>query len=211
VFDALIVKQLKEPLDLLARPLARSRVSADSLTLIGGFFGVSGAVAVAIDATLFGLVLLLLNRLFDGLDGAVARLHGPTDRGAYLDIVCDFLIYSAMPLAFAIRDSEDALAAAFLIFCFVGTGSSFLAFSIFAKAHGLSNQRFATKSFYYLEGFTEGFETILIFCLMCLFPSWFGLLAYGFGVLCLVTAVGRISYSAQTLDGISRVDPDSLR
>ena len=50
-----------------------------------------------------------------------------------------------------------------------GMGSSFLAFSIFAKEAELTNTRLAEKSIYYLEGLTEGFETL--FVLMVLFPD----------------------------------------
>lgn len=210
MFDALFVRQLKHPLAVIARPLASAGVSASALTLSGFALGLCGAVSISFDYTLLGLFALALNRLFDGLDGAVARISQPTESGAYLDIVLDFIIYSAVPLAFAFRDPTDALAAAFLIFCFVGTGSSFLAFSIFAKIHGLTNSRLQDKSLYYLEGLTEGFETMLVLGLMCLFPHWFSALAYGFGVLCLLTTISRIRYSAKALHGISGVDPASL-
>ena len=66
-------------------------------------------------------MLLLLNRLLDGLDGAVARAAGSTDLGGFLDITMDFLVYSAIPFAFVLKDPGNALAAAFLIFSFVGT------------------------------------------------------------------------------------------
>lgn len=210
MFDALLVQRLKKPLESLARPLATGGVTANMLTISGFLVGVIGAVCIAFDFTWIGLCALMFNRLMDGLDGAVARLGRPTELGAYLDIVLDFLIYSGVVLAFAVRDSNDALAAAFLLFCFMGTGSSFLAFSIFAKAHGWSNARLKEKSIYYLEGLTEGFETILVLSLMCLFPDWFSVLAYGFGCLCLITTASRIRSAAIALHGNSGTDPDSL-
>ena len=210
MFDALLVRRLKKPLECMARPLAARGVSANSLTVIGFAMGLVGAFSIALDAMWIALVALAVNRLMDGLDGAVARLSRPTEVGAYLDIVLDFVIYSSVPLAFAIRDPSDAVAAAFLLFCFMGTGSSFLAFSIFAKAHGWSNARLKDKSIYYLEGLTEGFETILVLALMCLFPEWFSVLAYGFGCLCLITTVSRIRNASIALHGISGADPDSL-
>ena len=48
------------------------------------------------------------------------------------------------------------------------------------------------KGFYYLGGLTEGTETILLFVVMCLFPAWFPVLAYGFAALCLLTIISRI-------------------
>src|SRR3984957_19018118 len=84
------------------------------------------------------LVLIAANRIADGLDGPLARRLGPTDLGGYLDIVLDFFFYAGVPFFFAIGRPETALPAAFLIFSFVGTGASFLAFSALAAKRGLS-------------------------------------------------------------------------
>lgn len=192
MLDAVITKRLKAPLAWLAKPLLRAGISANQMTVAGFVCGLVSALCITQDWMLWALAGLVANRICDGLDGALARLTRPTRHGAFLDIVFDFLIYSLIPLAFAVRDPSDALAAAFLIFCFVGTGSSFLAFSIFAKEAGLTNARLAEKSMYYLEGLTEGFETLLVLVLMVLFPDWFSTLAYGFGALCLVTTATRI-------------------
>lgn len=181
MFDALIVKRLKAPLDSAVRPLDRAGLSATQLTVIGAVIGLLAAIAIMLDALMTAAILFGLNRLLDGLDGALARVQGPTERGAFLDITCDFLVYSAIPLAFAIRDPNVALAAAFLLFSFVGTGSSFLAFSIFAARHHLENQALKDKSIYYLQGLTEGFETTVVLLLMCLIPEWFEWLAWGLG------------------------------
>ena len=62
-------------------------------TLAGLVAGVATAVAVWQQQYLLGLVLWLLNRVFDGLDGAVARQRGASsDISGYLDIVVDFVI-----------------------------------------------------------------------------------------------------------------------
>ena len=210
MLDAYLVKRLKTPLAKLAAGLGGRGISANPLTLAGFVFGILAAICVALNLFWLALFGLLLNRLLDGLDGAVARQSKPTEGGAYLDIVLDFLFYALFPFAFALRDPSDAVAAAFLLVSFVGTGSSFLAFSIFAKAHGLTNTRLQEKSIYYLEGLTEGFETIMVFVLMCLFPQWFSVLAYLFGGLCLLTTVSRIWTATRALRGISGPDPDSL-
>lgn len=201
MFDAALVRRLKSPLMRLATPLLALGVTANQLTWAGFVVGLLGALAIACDVLMLGLLCLVLNRVLDGLDGAVARLTKPTDAGAFLDIVLDFVTYSLIPLAFAVRDPADALAAAFLIFSFVGTGSSFLAFSIFAKARGLENERLKEKSMYYLEGLTEGFETVVVLSLMCLLPDAFGVLAVGFGSLCLITAAMRIHRGFTLLRG----------
>jgi len=210
VLDALIVKHLKEPLRRTAQPLAKANLTATQLTLAGAFSGLLAAVAIMFDVLIAAVIFFGMNRLLDGLDGALARIQGPTERGAFLDITCDFLVYSAIPLAFAIRDPSVSLAAAFLLFSFVGTGSSFLAFSIFAARHGLSNQALKDKSIYYLQGLTEGFETTAVLLLMCLVPEWFEGLAWGFGSLCLVTTGSRIIEGNRVLRGISTPEPDRL-
>ncbi|HRD85940.1 MAG TPA: CDP-alcohol phosphatidyltransferase family protein, partial [Rubrivivax sp.] len=57
----------------LGRVLVDRGVGADVVTLAGFLVGVTGALAIAAGQALAGLVLLLLSRLCDGLDGAVAR------------------------------------------------------------------------------------------------------------------------------------------
>jgi hypothetical protein len=86
----------------------------------------------------------------------------------------------------------NALPAAVLLFAFMGTGSSFLAFAVLAARRGMASTAFPQKGFYYLGGLTESTETLATFVLMCLLPGWFGVLAYGFAVMCGITTATRI-------------------
>jgi phosphatidylglycerophosphate synthase len=200
VLDARLRRLIDPPLDRLSAPLAAHGVSANAVTVAGFAIGLAAAAAIAWQAYLLGLALLLLNRLLDGLDGAVARRRGLTDLGGFLDIVLDFLIYSAVPFAFALADpAANALAAAFLIFSFVGTGSSFLAYAIMAAKRGVATELRGRKSLYYLGGLTEGTETILAFVLACLWPALFPWIALIFGLLCWLTTATRIAVAWQTL------------
>ena len=174
-----------------AKILAQWGVKADQITLLGFVVGVMVVPALAFQAYFLALFLLLINRFADGLDGAVARQTNPTDRGAFLDISCDFLFYALFPLGFAFADPVNALPAAVLITSFVGTGSSFLAYAAIAAKRGDTAMDFPQKGLYYLGGLTEGFETIILFISMCLFPMFFPQLAYFFAVACAVTAVSR--------------------
>lgn len=98
-----------------------------------------------------------------------------------------------MPFGFALAaPAENALAAARLLFAFIGTGSSFLAFAALAAKHDIDNPGYAHKSFYYIGGLTEGTETIVLFVLCCLFPAHFTLFAWVFGALCWLTTTTRI-------------------
>jgi phosphatidylglycerophosphate synthase len=200
VLDARLRRLIDRPLDRLAAPLAVRGLSADAVTVAGFLIGLGAAAAIARQAYLLGLGLLLLNRLCDGLDGALARHRGLTDLGGFLDIVLDFLIYSAVPFAFALADpGANALAAAFLIFSFVGTGSSFLAYAIMAAKRGISTELRGRKSLYYVGGLTEGTETILAFALACLWPALFSWIALTFGLLCWLTTATRIAAAVQNL------------
>ena len=181
---------------LMARPaewcVARG-LTADRITLAGFAIGLLACGAAAMGWTWLALAGLVANRLADGLDGAVARLTQPTDRGAFLDIALDFVFYAAFPLGFAVADpAQNALPAAILIASFIGSGTSFLTFSLIADRRGMSAADYPTKGIYYLSGLTEGAETIAVFLAFCLFPAAFPLLAYGFAAACTVTTATRI-------------------
>jgi phosphatidylglycerophosphate synthase len=193
-------RRLIDPvLDQLALMAQQRRLTANQITVVGFGFGLAALGAIALQSYALGLLLLLINRLADGVDGALARHAVATDLGGYLDIVLDFIIYSGTAFAFALAQPEHALAAAFLIFSFMGTGSSFLAFAIFAAKRKLDGEAAANKSFYYLGGITEGTETILFFVVILLFPGWFEAAAYVYGALCWLTTIGRVGAAVQRL------------
>ncbi len=192
MFDAQIRPLIDRLLNPVGRQLAARGVAANHVTIIGMLFGLAAALCVAFQLFDFAFWLILLNRLADGVDGAVARASMTTDFGGYLDIVCDFVFYSAIPVAFAAAQPENALASAFLIFSFIGTASSFLAFAVLAEKHNISTEIRGKKAFYYLGGLTEGAETFLLLIAMVTWPSHFVLMAFGFGLLCWVTTITRI-------------------
>jgi phosphatidylglycerophosphate synthase len=200
VLDRFAIPLLKPALGRAAAVLVRRGVGADAVTLAGFAVGIAGALSIALGAPLAGLALLLASRLCDGLDGAVARLTAPTDRGAFLDITLDFVFYASVPLAFAVwQPAANALPAAVLLAAFIGTGSSFLAFAVLAERRGLASAALPDKGFFYLGGFTEATETLLCFALMCLWPAQFAAFAWGFAVLCVLTTVTRLVGGARLL------------
>ena len=201
MLDSFSLKILRPLLVKLAAFLHRKGIGADQITIISFGVGLLGVIFIARHHYITGGVLILLNRLGDGIDGTLARLDGTTDRGAFLDICLDFLFYSAVVLGFALADpARNSLAAAFLIFSFVGTGSSFLAYAIMAERRSLADQRLPDKGFYYLGGLAEGTETIIFFMVICVFPSLFPLLAWIFGIICLLSTAARIVYGYKTLN-----------
>ena len=198
MFDRQTTALIRPALNGIARHLAYRGISANALTFAGFVVGWVAAGAIAMQAFWTGAALILVSRLLDGLDGAVARATAPTDRGGFLDISLDFLFYPAIPLAFAIADpSANALAAAVLLAAFVSTGTSFLAFATIAAKRGLTSVDYPDKSFYFLGGLTEATETLVFFIAMCVWPQHFALLAMLFAAMCAVTISTRIYWGWQ--------------
>ena len=179
--------------------LLRAGLRADSVTWAAFGIGLLAALLISQQQYLTGLALILLSRLGDALDGAVARATQATDRGGFLDIALDFIFYASIPLAFAFADpARNALPAAALLAAFIGTGSSFLAFATIAAKRGMSSSDYPDKSFYFLGGLTEATETLLCFAAMCLWPQHFANLAWVFAGLCLLTTATRIWWGWKT-------------
>ncbi len=191
---------IKPSTQKIARGFHKLHITPNQITVVGFLIGMSAIPALWYQQFYLALALILLNRIFDGLDGALARLVGPSDAGGYLDITLDFLFYSGIVWGFALANpAENALAAATLIFSFVGTGSSFLAFAILAAKRNIDSITYPQKSFYYLGGLTEGTETIVALVVFCLFPPYFPILSYSFAGLCWITIISRIIGGYYTL------------
>ena len=192
MIDAKLLPLQRRLLRPIALGLVTFGVRADQVTMTGFLLGIVALPLLASQQYTWALVFILLNRVLDGIDGEVARLTIATDRGAFLDIALDFVFYALIPLGFALADvTENALAAAVLLAAFVGTGSSFLAFSLMAQKRKLHAQKFPSKGLYYLGGLTEGAETIAVFVAFCLWPDLFTPLAYGFAFACGLTTLSR--------------------
>jgi len=192
MFDRQIQKFTQKPLQYIAK-LFLKFISPNQMTFIGFSFGVLMCLLIIIDQYLIAMIFLFLNRLSDGLDGAMARLQTPTPLGGYLDIVLDFLIYGGFVLSFGITEQNNSLLSMVLLFCYIGTGGTFLAKA--ALLPSLTNQNLneeIPKSFHYAVGLVEGTETIIFMFLCLLFPGLFIYLASIFALLCLITIVFRI-------------------
>ena len=200
MFDRFTLPLLAAPHRLVARTCLRMGFSANAVTLIGAALGLASLPALAAQHYGWALALILCNRFLDGVDGTMARVVGPTDRGAFLDTVCDFLFYAVVPLGFALADrGANALPAAVLLASFLGTGSTFLGFAAVAAKRTMLSPVYPNKGFHYLGGLTEGTETIALFCAMCFWPQHFAWLAYGFALACVVTTLTRLYFGMKSL------------
>ena len=193
MLDRYAIKVLKQPLCYCASFLKSKGITADQVTIVSFFIGLGAIPALYLQCYSCALFCIVVNRIGDGIDGALARMTRVSDGGGFLDIVLDFIFYASVVLGFALADPvQNGMAAVLLLFSFVGTGSSFLAFAIMAERRGLENITYVHKGIYYLEGLAEATETITCFVLFCIFPGMFPVIASIFAVVCLVTTVTRV-------------------
>lgn len=191
MLDSRIRPLIDPPLDAIGKGLARAGVTANQVTIAGAVIGIAAGVAIGYRYYLLGLALVLLSRLLDGLDGAVARATKQSDFGGYLDIVSDFAFYVAVPLGFGFAVAANLPFAMILIASFTLTGISFLAYAVMAAKRGRETSAHGKKSFFYNTGLAEGTETIIAFVLMCLLPNNFAIIAVIYSAMCLITVIQR--------------------
>lgn len=193
------------PLGRAGQRLARAGVTAGAVTLAGLVLGLAAGGAAALGATGAALVLLAASRLADGLDGPVARAAGggaPGGFGSLLDIAADFAVYAALPLGFVWADpAANGAAGAFLLAAFYVNAATFLGAAALAERRGLSSEANGRKGFFHAGGLLEGTETLMFLAAICLWPAAFAPLAWGFGALCLLTAVLRLAWARRAFGG----------
>ncbi len=203
---------LAPALDAVGGWLAAAGVRPLAVTGAGWVAGVGACVAVGFGQWTLGLVLWLVNRLLDGLDGPVARRRGVTDLGGFLDIVADFSIYAGFVLAVAVAVPDARVAALALLTAYYVSGTAFLALSSLIERRrsdqdGSGRGRGVQgggdvgdgRSLRFVGGLAEGTETVVVYVLFCLFPAHAALIAWVFAAAVAVTAAQRIGYGVQIL------------
>ena len=196
MFDRHIQKFTQKPLSFFAKIILKY-LSASQITITGFIFGLMMCLFIFLELFFLAIFFLILNRICDGLDGVMARLTAPTYLGAYLDIVLDFIFYSAFILIFGLIDSSNIVISCLLLFSYICTGTTFLAQAVIQPKLDLIKKDESLdidipKSFYYSAGLIEGSETILFMILCLLFPNLYFFFGLIFTILCLITALSRI-------------------
>ncbi len=199
MIDPQLNKILKPILGVFVKKLSKLNINPNAISFIGFFFGLCCFYSIANAMFIYAFIFLCLNRLCDGLDGAMARLVGETDLGAFYDIILDFLFYSLFPLSFIILDLDNTYSICFLLFSFVATQTSFLASAWIIEKNKLSISDGQKKSFFYAGGIAEGFETIICFTMMIFLNEFVNYIAYIFGILCWITFITRVLFIRKLL------------
>ena len=198
--DAVLRQQKDRLLEPLAGPWFAS-IHPNWISLVALIFGLGAAVAVWQQVWGLGLLLWLLNRMLDGLDGVVARVHHKqSDFGGYLDLLLDFVVYLAVPLAFvaAQPDVLNFWAGLALLASFVLNAVSWTTLAaVLEKRRQATSGRLTTVEM--PGGLIEGAETVLFYALFFLFPAYTAWLFLAMAVLVLVTVSQRLWWAYRHL------------
>ncbi len=176
-----------------AKHIDKVGISANITSMTGFAIGLLAINFLSLNMYWWALLCIVLNRLFDAVDGEIARHSKVTEFGVFLDAALDYIFYTGVIFGFALANPwQNAVAASFLLFAFAASACAMLAYAVVAyKDKALSKVKL-DKSPFYLGGFAQGAEIFVAIVIMCLIPSWFMQLAMLFGVLCLVKAFSII-------------------
>jgi phosphatidylglycerophosphate synthase len=198
-------EQLRAFKDRLFAPIAwllAGHISANALSLAAFTLGLGSAVAAWRHVEGWGLVLWILNRCCDGLDGTLARLtNTQSDWGGYLDIVLDFTVYACIPIGFVLgATGADAprlglCALALLGSFYVNAASWMYLAAILARRSGATS----TTTVAIPPGLIGGAETIVLYALFFLLPSARMILFVLMAALVAVTILQRLWWGASHL------------
>lgn len=195
MFDA----SLRNVKDRLAEPIAvrLGSVSPNALSLAALAVGIGAAVLAAEELYGWALVFWLANRMLDGLDGLIARLHDKqSDFGGYLDIVVDFVVYALVPigLVFGAPTTERYLALALMLASFYINAASWMYLAAVLEKRGARDSQTST-TIVMPAGMIGGTETIIAYCAFLIIPARMTLLFSLFTVLVLVTVIQRLAWA----------------
>ena len=197
-------KELRRFKDLLLVPAARligQKIHPIVITIFGFFVGVAAMVCLFQGNYPAALWLWVANRILDGLDGLVARHTGRmSDLGGFLDIVADFFLYAAVPVIFAFKEGgvEYFRIAAVLLAAYYINASIWMSVSSILEKHKCTEESNQT-TLIMPRGLVEGFETIIFYTLMLIFPASFIAIATIMAVLLAAGVILRLFQAVKLL------------
>ena len=206
MMDAPLRRILTRPLNRIARVVDVRWVTPDRLTMAGLVIGLASAGFAAVQWWPLALIAWLVSRLFDGLDGTLARRRWAAPQGSgtsktsqaggFLDIVADFVVYGATVLGVAIG-AATAFSAPWwpfllVMFSYYLNGAAFLAFSSIAERTGHTTSDADNRSLFFLGRIAEGGETILVHSLWLVLPFIAWQIALVWSVFVFASAIQRM-------------------
>ena len=163
MFDGHLRTEVDKRTGPIGAVLAKTPLSADTLTVIGIAFSVIAGIVIAQGEFGFGLILLLLGSIPDLLDGPLAKARGTSSkRGAFFDSfsdrVSDLFIFEGLGWYFSRSDHPEL---------------AVLPFAIYGAASLISYQRAKAESlgFNAKGGIMERAERLVLLGLGLLFSS----------------------------------------
>lgn len=201
-------------LDSIARPLKNrllhpvssrlaDHVHPNVITLASALFGLFAAVAVSRGRFDLGLLGWALNRLLDGLDGAVARQGArQTDLGGYIDIIADFIVYAAIPIGIAVYFASAGLwvATSVMLAVFYVNAASwiYLAALLEKRSAGVRKTNEET-SITMPDALIGGTETILLYTSFLALPAFALHIFWLTSILTAVSILQRVAWAVRFL------------
>jgi len=178
-----------------------SRVSPTLISMLGLAIGLFATYMAFKGQYLWALGLWILNRILDGLDGLIARLHEKqSDFGGYVDILTDFIIYAALPIGLVAGSpsNERYLALAFLLAAFYVNSASWMYLAAILEKHAAHSSDTQT-TIVMPAGLIGGFETLVAYGIFLLLPSHITILFYTLAVLVFITTLQRLIWAKRNL------------
>jgi phosphatidylglycerophosphate synthase len=194
-----ILRNVKE---LILYPAAKNigRVMHPNMITIFSFLaGLICIYFIIAGCLMTALVFWLLNRLLDGLDGTAARATGKTsDFGGYLDIILDFIIYAAIPVAFIMEfpSPDNYLILSVLLASYYVNAASWMYLSSILEKRNLgaqSNNEMTSVTM--PAGIADGTMTIIFYTLFFFYPVNLKLLFAVFTILVTISIVQRMVWA----------------
>lgn len=189
--------------DQAGTPLARhmSRVSPMAISVSALVVGLLATYAAFKGQYLFAFGLWILNRILDGLDGLIARLHNrQSDFGGYVDILTDYIVYAALPIGLVAGSpsSEHYLALIFMLAVFYVNSASWMYLAAILEKRATHDPETQT-TIVMPAGVIGGFETIVAYGIFLFFPVYTTVLFSIFAILVFITILQRLIWAKRTL------------
>ena len=197
MLDAAVRGRIGPRLEPVAAALDRRGVTPGAITAAGLLVGVAACVAAALGVWVAALVLWLVNRSLDGLDGTLARRRGATDLGGMLDFLADFVVYGGFVVGVAIAEPGARVACCVLLAAYLLNNVALLSFAALVEKRRLTFGD--ERSLRFTAGLTEGTETILAYCAFCVLPAHAATIAWVFAAMVMITVAQRVALARRTL------------